>query len=740
MKYRKLSSANLAAVSAVIWAFGGQLTIAGAQSSTDANDVVLEEILVTARMRQESLQEVPMSVTAFTALDIEAAGIETAQDFLSLTSNVSLVEANSAGESFLTIRGLTQVRNNEMPVAVVVDGVLLSNPRQFTQDFYDIERIEVLKGPQGALYGRNAIGGAINISTKQPGDDLAGSVLARIGNESLTQIQASASGPVSDNGLYFTAGANYRDFDGFYDNITTGQNVDYRKDKSVRGKLVWNASDRPTVDLRGYYSDVTGGGVNWRAQTTGFPGSSNPSTWVNPTGADLITPRFSANNPGKTEREITEFSGRVVWEFDAGKFAMILGYNAVQEYWEGDQFPYTADTTFLFAPGVGVDGTQTQWRDVDQFSQEIRFTSSDDQAVRWFAGVYFLQTDAFISTTTGDDRGLGIRRIERDPLFNDASNPTFSFLADDSDNSAWAAFAQVSFDLSDNVELSSALRYDEDEREQYVSPDNTLGAPGITNKVTFDKLQPKVTIRYIPGERLTVYGSYGEGFRSGVFNSNGIGGQAAALGIAGVLDVADQEESKNLELGFKSRLANNRVGFGGAVFQTEVTGQQYFVFIPETGSQVLVNINEVTLTGIELELQAALSENLDAYLSYGYTDSEIDSYDTNPTAVGNRAPYIPENTVNAGFRWTQSISDSMNFFVNMDYENRGKQFWSPENTDPRSALDFVNLRLGLKGQSWSVVGWAKNLFDEKFNSEYVAGGFAHIGPRRLFGLELKYQY
>ncbi len=168
----------------------------GAQS---ADAQVLEEIVVTARRRVESLQDVPVSVTVFTADDIDSAGIEIPHDFIALTPNVTIVQVQNAGNSFVTIRGIAQNRNTEPSVATLIDGVLMSNPAQFNQELFDIEQIEVLRGPQGAVYGRNAIGGAILINTRQPTDELEGRI--RIGADSGPgyKFQGALSGPVGDS-------------------------------------------------------------------------------------------------------------------------------------------------------------------------------------------------------------------------------------------------------------------------------------------------------------------------------------------------------------------------------------------------------------------------------------------------------------------------------------------------------------------------------------------------------------
>ena len=184
----------------------------------------LEEIIVTARLRAEAFEETPAAITAFTAADIDSAGIQKPHDFIALTPNMTVVQTQNPGNSFITIRGVSQARNSDMPVAVVVDGVLMTNPAQFNQELFDIEQIEVLKGPQGALYGRNAIGGAVSIVTKAPTDDFEARV--RVGADSGPGYlaQGTISGPLGDSDAWkYRASLSLADTDGFRDNEFTGR-------------------------------------------------------------------------------------------------------------------------------------------------------------------------------------------------------------------------------------------------------------------------------------------------------------------------------------------------------------------------------------------------------------------------------------------------------------------------------------------------------------------------------------
>lgn len=686
-----------------------------------------DEIIVTARKVQESIQDAPLVVTAFNANDIRDAGIRETADFIQLTSNVTLAESQSISTSFLTIRGLTQVRNGEIPVAVVVDGVLQFNNRQFVGQLFDVEQIEVVKGPQGALYGRNATGGAIIINTKTPGNEPEGYVKLGYGSGQEVSVEGSFSMPLIENELFFKASGRLVNREGYFENITRNERDDPYNDAAIRGRLLWVPSDDLTFDLVGNLTRHTGRGIGFQFGATSADDTSLP---------------FVANNEDRGERSTEGVSLRIEKEFDLGTFTSVTSYDAIETLTRADQFPYTA-----LANGVGSgapfgDGTQSQYTDIEGFSQELRLTSQQDQRLTWQVGAYYLDWTRFISSTTGLDNGTGVRRVERVPFFSEASNPTTTFFADDNSNSAWAVFGQVSYDILENLELNLAGRYDEENRDQTVSAFNTGGVPGAVNEETFSKFSPKITLRYQPTDNVTVFGSWGQGFRSGQFNQNGTAAAAAGAGINGVNDVVDQEENESWEIGLKSDLFDNRLRLNAAYFDSNVEGQQYFVFIGGIGAQVLINIDEVDIKGFEVEAIWNAIEGLDIFGSYGKTDSEIRAYTTDPNQVGNTAPYTPEFTLNLGAQWRAAMSETLDFVVRVDYERRGQQFYSPENTLPRSSLDLVNARVAIEGGDgrWELAGSVNNATNERYNSEFVIPAFSHLANPRVFRAEVKYNF
>jgi iron complex outermembrane receptor protein len=179
-----------------------------------------------------------------------------------------------------------------------------------------------------------------------------------------------------------------------------------------------------------------------------------------------------------------------------------------------------------------------------------------------------------------------------------------------------------------------------------------------------------------------------------------------------------------------------------AVFTTDVEGQQFFSFIGAISAQILTNIDDVSLSGGEIDVVYQATDTLQLFGAYGFTDSEIDAYVVDPTAVGNDAPYIAEDTLNIGFQFSVPVTSSMEVFARADYERRGEQFWDVQNSTKRDALDFVNARLGLQSDSgkWDLTASGYNLSDEEYNSEWVAGGFSARAPGRIWNVKYRYNF
>jgi len=756
MKFRDAVKA-LSCCSTVVLAIA---TSAHAQSAapTQENDAqaAKSEIVVTALRRNEGLQSAPASITAFSSQAIEDARIKDVSNFISSSPNVSIVESQSAGNSFITIRGISQVRNGESPVAVVTDGVQQISARQFTSDLFDVQQIEVLRGPQGALYGRNAIGGAIVITTKQPTNDYHIDADLSAGNGGDYRAEASVSGPIIKDKLLFRIAGSYRDFGGLLWNTYLNQTVDWMHDRNLRGELKAFLTPTLTAELRASYTDTHAIGDQFQYQPanlipgTCFLNPANPFGGPTP-NADAVSRTFCANNRGHNERSIGDVSLKLENKADWGTITNVLSWVAVREYLAGDQFPYTASTSVsdngLFG-AFGVDGTQTQFEIDRSWQDDFRISSPSTGALKWMIGAYYLQTSRFISTTTGYDKGLGITDIYYSPEYTNAINPTLSFLADHDHNSTYAFYANASYDLTSTLEASAAFRYDHDRRHQIIDPLSSAGVPAgcllssmgpCSREASFSKAQPKVTLDYKPSRELTLFADWGIGFRSGEFNQ---AGAAAAANLSGVFDLTKPESASTTEAGFKASLLDDHLHIGGTIFYTSDKNPSYFVFVGAVGAQILVNIDKVDLYGGEIEASYSPIKDLNFFANYGYTHSKITQYNFTPSDVGNWAPYIPRDSGSVGAQYRFPVSTTLNIFSRVEMEYHGKQYWDPENATARSAFELVNMRGGIetaKGR-YSLTGFVNNLTDKAYNAEFVSGGFVQPAEPRTYGIEFSAKF
>jgi iron complex outermembrane receptor protein len=704
-----------------------------AMPEVHAQGTVLEEIVVTARKRAETLEESPVSVRAFTADEIQAAGIETPRDFINLTPNATLVETQNAGNAFINVRGVSQARNSEMSVAVLVDGVLMANPAEFTQQLIDVQQIEVLRGPQGALYGRNAIGGAITIVSQEPGDEFAGRLELGADSGPGYTFRGTASGPLGSSDVFkYRASLSYVDTDGYIDNEFLNEEADPYQDTSARLRFIYEPSDSFSADLRLSASQL----------------ETQALYFVIGAEVDDTSIPVRVNNRGTNERDIYNMSLKLEWQGDAGTFTSITAYDDLEELLTGDQFNFVPPgesliNFFPIGPVItGITGdpfadlSQTQFLDSDSWSQEFRFISPADAPFRWIAGAYAIATDRYISTGNQIDRGNGVfpvYDVPRISLFvpggESDPSPQLSLLEDAQDNFAWAVFGEIAYDFSDAFEASLSLRYDEDTRENttLTEPlyDPTSGTIGITfgevREETWDAWQPKLTLRYRFSEDLMIYGGYSRGFRSGGFNQSGVG---AAVPEPGVEDLFDEQIADTYEAGIKSVFGGGRYSTSLSAFYTDFENAYFFFFDPTTSTQNLGGIPEVEYIGFEFESSAQFNDYLSAYFGVGYTDSDIKQA-ADPADNGNQAPLVTESTVNLGgeFRyplgWFGGESDG---FVRIDYQYMGDTWWDPGNISKRSPVDLVDLRIGIEvTDNWSVAFWAKNLFDEEYNAEFSPG-------------------
>ncbi len=801
----------------------------------------IEEVIVTARQRSESLQDVPASITAFTESDLERIGVQRAEDFISLTPGVSIVNTVEVGDSQVNIRGLNGARDGETNFAFILDGVLYTNPSAFNREYANLAQIEVLKGPQGALYGRSAAAGAIIVTTKKPDNEWDGSVELGAGEYGLVTAQGSVGGPLSKS-IFGSLSADYRSTDGFLQNTLTGaDSVNNFESTSVSGRLIFEPTDNLSIDTKLRVADVDASSIAFNASFAlpGFAAAfGNPDFFEDANNHFFI---FAPNVTPSNTQETLEFSVKADYDMDWATLTAWGLYSDQEQFFQADgtsgafgfyfgeqscidstaalagtrvQSPTFVGLTpagSLFPPysPTTCDGYQNQVRDQTDLSMQVQLTSPGDQRLRWQTGLYLLDID----------RQVGVAQLLDDGSNNlptSLVNPfTDALVSDDFGTTVYSIFGSLNYDVNDDIEASLALRYDREEREvsntvptpsQQVSTRinycantgagfcsfdgvNDIGgtplnpafitdfATGIVvdsiadRNRSFTELQPKASLSWDVNDELTIFGSWGIGFKSGGFNNIGATETIQFFLVDGGASLVappesfEKETSSAFELGFKSQLAGGRVRLEGAVFNTYVDDMQFFEFFvgPFGLLRVVENIDEVSLVGAEMSINADVTDNLS--LSYGVStiDSRIDKNAIRPYTAGNEAPSVPEITYNFVAEYIKPVfGGNWDFIGRLEYSYVGDTWFHTVQDDVVPATLFggppadfsrtqirgygiTNLRMGIAGDHWSVTGYSRNLFDENYLAEVITapefgGSFVHPGVERLSGIEINYRF
>ncbi|MBU2902657.1 TonB-dependent receptor [Maribacter dokdonensis] len=652
-------------------------------------------VMGKSRKRTESIQTTPESVTALNAEGIESAGITDVSSFSTLVPNLKFNSAQSIGLNFITVRGIPQVRGGDAPLAFVIDGVTIPDPSLLSQDLYDLALVEVVKGPQGALYGKNAIGGAVNIYTKDPTNKMNNQIKIGVGNGGFKQAQFVSSGAIAKDKLFYRFSTQYKDFDGLLTNEFLDEKVDFREDINVRGQLKAKLSSNFSMTGSYQYFNIEGGATYYSVNPTGTDGEftggildPNPSDGNNVIFSDVLG-RSDMNNSYGTLNMDYNLTGI--------KLQSITSINKVERSTSGD-------LDFLELDGL----TQGEEITTKTFNQEIRINNTKtDTKFDWSLGGFYqkIEKDFYQNGTTGVDFG-GPDAYDTADYINETQTI--------------ALFGFGDYKLTDKLTLSAGFRLDMDKFTQ----DDALF---VTNSERDNnEFQPKVSFSYQANKNILVYANYGRGYRNGGFNA-----QPTDL----FNREFDDETSDNYELGFKTTSWNDRLILNGSVFYSSLNNQQQYILDLTTFIAGVYNYDKSDVFGFELESRARLSNFLDIFANIGVTDAKIveggttggdDGTFTNNSAYdGQKTPFVPVSTFAVGLESSFNITDYLKFngFLNMD--TTGKTYWHESNRDAftTDAYSLLDARFGISYKNWKLEFWGKNLTDKEYYQEFSPGEF-----------------
>jgi iron complex outermembrane receptor protein len=759
-------------LAAVALFFGSSAAAQDTQGARPANlpGLALEEIIVTARKREESIQESPISITAFSEADMAMRGMSDISDLGAYTPNMSFAAGDAlfgnSSSAFVFIRGVGQTDSAlfaDAGVGIFLDGVFLARSQGTVLELLDLARVEVLRGPQGTLFGRNTIGGAVSLVTKKPDADFHGDAELTIGRYDRQDAKLRVNVPVSDN-FFLGLAASSNNRDGYTDSAFDGTEYGDIDRDQFRGVARWIASDAVEVILTGDYHRKRENGPLQKAiriepaaiqplyneaarEGGGYEFAADP--WALP-GSSLYENFTSISNPAD-DVDTWGVSATVDWTVGPVLVTSITSYREMENLTELD-----------------ADGTPGRWLDPgqeieqDQFSQELRFSGvGANDRLTWLFGAYYFEEEG-LSITRVDLFADLFQNLEAAPFMEvdgflppgscppppdvvvpcagGAGNPFNLFWVDtvgagddpalshnNTSNDNYAFFLHTTYDFTHKIAATVGVRYTHEEKSLIQFDTDIVTGEILPSSLdrdeegTWESWTPRFGLDFRVSDEVLIYASASKGFKSGGFNGRSQNRPR--------FDVYDPEELWSYEIGFKSEWFDNRFRLNGAVFFNEYDGIQFTASdVDDEGNAVfqLTNAGDAEISGVELEFIARLGERLQLDGGVGYLDTEYTKVLPTPGSqitLDNAFPRAPEWTMNFGAEYMQPLGGAGSLITRLDFLSVSRVEQDIFNTPAISQAGYskVNARFVYQPVSrrWEVAAFVNNVTDE----ETIAAGF-----------------
>ena len=737
--------------------------------SAQDSQPVFEEVLVTAEKRSESLQDLSQAITVLTGEDLDTRQVTSFVDLSAIAPGVNIAK-NEGFKTVITIRGVGNEANQNAianpSVSYHLDGIYVASPFALQTDFLDLERIEVLRGPQGTLFGQNSTGGAINVITTAPSMDSSfGKADLTLGDYGLVKARAAYNLPLSDT-LALRASVISNKRDGFTDNLTLDQDLDDANSLSARVRVLYEPSDNFRANFTAQYFDEDRNGAAQKGLLDPTPGAR----------------KLRQNSTAEYELESQLYSAVLEWDFEKFSVKSLTSYQdddilirRDNDRNDLDFLPPFAQLPSSYDPETNKQTTITQ--EVNLVSSEPLFGKLD-----WVAGVFYLDTEVEISILERLDFGF-------DGTFDPFTIETIyayggdvGFISDSKpERDSTSVYGQGTWNLSETWRTVFGLRYTED--EVYSSVTNYYGREGTdVLEIKSDKVTGRLVVEHDINDSTMLFGSFTKGFKPG--GSNLTYGTEAVIAPIVVLPIFNEEIVNAYEIGLKTDLADGRIRLNAAAFYYDYNNLQYQATDPEVFNGGVGNIPESEIFGAELEFSAFLSDSLILDARMAWLDTEITSdhlaldnvqseaagnallgqgfelfsdeiqiarADQIQNVNGNELAKTPSFTGNLSLNWTKELEAWGEMRSTLQYTYRGDfkhRIFNNADTDIVPSYDVLDLVVGFypgAGESWHVELVAKNLTDEdginaRFTDVFGVGatGDELIGPRQLmvrFGMD-----
>jgi iron complex outermembrane recepter protein len=693
--------------------FAGILKIRLPRSATQ-----LDAVLVTAEKRESDIQNVPVSITAISARDIEDYRIWASKDLKGVVSNLYAADPGD-GRNVISIRGITST-SYDPAVVTYIDGV-----PQFTLDTYipqlfDVDHIDVLKGPQGTLYGRNAMGGVINIITKKPGDQMQASLELSEGNYGLQRYTLQFSVPLVAGKLFFGAAGLYEGSNGYYTNDYNNTHFDkqHRFGDNIYLKWLLNPRWSFTLNMKNL----------WNRNQGAFT--------LNPTIESAMAKPYhlDQNAIGEMVDNTLNTSLMIRHTGEKTDFSSLTSYQSNYRYYAS---PVDGDFSPMDAISI-VNNYGNKWNDVSTWTEELRLSSANASVspLKWALGSYlFLQK-------APNEQGV---HFGADAALVGSPDSNYTIINTTRiKNQGFAFYGQLEYALSKTFSLAGGLRYDYQESTAEVSglylPDGSSNGfvtqPDTSGKTSYHALSPMLSFSYRAGEYAHIYVSYNRGYRTGGLT------QLSTDPSQPPLYPYQPEYSNNYELGMKNNLFANRFHANFAIFYNTVQNAQVPTLILPDAITVIKNAGGLTSRGFETELQGLILPGLEltyhlGYTHANYTSGKLSSNGNTVDLEGKHQVFTPDLTSMTAAQYSRPLSKSVSAFLRGEWYYFGKQYFDLLNEQVQSSYQLLNARAGISYKQISISFWLRNITGTKYVAYAYDFGAARLGDPFTYGVSVK---
>ncbi len=686
-----------------------------------ASDSQLSEVIVSAQKRDEEAQRLPLSVSALSAKQVQDYRIWNAKDVTAIVPN--LYSANPGDNRNVTsIRGIATT-SYDPAVATYIDGVNQFSLDTYIPQLFDVDRIEVLRGPQGTLYGRNSTGGVINIITKQPSNQTSGFASVDFGNYNLQRYTLGLRTPLIKDKLFLGVAGQYSGFDGYYTN--TFNNSKFDKQHYFLGNyyLKYLANSRLSFTLNVKNNEARNNGA--------FALAADPVT--------ALTQPFKVNQNALTTLIDNTFNASLSINYTGRNFNF-LSQSSYQQNYRYYTNPIDGDFSPLDIISLN-NNYGKSWNNVKTGIQEFRFSSPalSNSPLKWTAGAYGFYGDN--PTKTGTHYGAMAGLYNAPPNITNININTAT-------NYGLAFYGQVTYTISPKVDITGGLRYDYEHKKGFVNgafqPD---GSSPITTRsdtsatIGFKAFSPKVNIAYHPGENNTLYAAYSRGFRAGGYSQLGADPTSQPP-----LYPYKPEYSDNYEIGTKNTFLDKRLRLNVTAFYTTINNAQVPTLLLPDAITVTQNAGKLNSKGVELELAATPVKGLEFDYNFGYTHARYTSLvvPDNGTATldlkGNHQIFTPDVTSMLAVQYTHNLSTNVNLVARGEWRYLGDQYFDLANTIKQNAYHLFNARVDVSTTHFDAFLWANNIFDKHYIDYAYDFGASHLGNPAIYGVSLSAKF